>query len=1407
LPDNLYMGIDIGSVSLNLVIIDDDANLIKRVYRRTTGQPLEALLNIFTELDPHFSTIDGVIATGSGRDLVSSILNVQKENEIITQAKSITHFYPEVRTVIEIGGQDSKLIFIEPDARGGQPVIVDHSLNEICAAGTGSFLDQQAYRLGISIDREFGELALRSNKPASIAGRCSVFAKSDMIHLQQEGIAKEDIVAGLCFALARNYISNLGKGKDFTRPIAFQGGVAANKGVVKAFEKLLELDEGGLIIPENFDVSGALGAAMLAREKGNSHTLQLEKAIENIQHYLIRDVDEKRHSYLQILKVKEIGTSDDLRDRTRKGVEQDTLYLGVDIGAASTNIVALDRNKEIIAKRYILAEGDPVRSVKATLLDIVNDLPESFEVGGVAVTGSGRYFIGDFIGADIVINEITAQAKATVELDNKVDTVFEIGGQDSKYISIKNGSVIDFEMNKVCAAGTGSFLQEQAARLGIDIKDFSRHAFKAQNPADLGTRCTVFMESDLIHHQQVGLSKADLIAGLSYSIAYNYIEKVVGNKKIGDNIYFQGGVASNTSVARAFENILGRDISIPENHNVTGALGAALIAREKRAEAQSQSNFVGFDLSSRKFDIKSFECQHCANHCEIRMVTVGSGRTSYYGGICDRYEIRREGDCKLPDLFKEREDFLLNCLDGSDTGPTSTVIGIPRTLMFYEQLPLWATFFKELGFTVVLSDRTNRQLINKGLQFILAEMCYPMKVAYGHVYSLIEKNVDYVFIPSVIDLKKTSDDVSRSYNCPYIQGLPFILRAAFENKTRILCPTVHMEKENYDLEEQVMKMGKFLGKKAPAIKRALRNSKEAQQDFHEKCQRRGREILENLSRENEAVVLVGKPYNVHDTSLNLNIPKKLQHLGVLAIPFDFLPLESVRLPSHYSNLVWKNEQNLLRALIFAKENKSLNPVLITNYGCGPDAFFMKYLEDTMEDDRYLVLEVDEHSGDAGITTRVEAFVDTLTRPEIVLSTKAKSDLNPVTQCDSITIFKPSKLIRELDKTFYLPYMGWHSNTLAAAFQAVGINAQVLPKPDERSEELGRRYSSSKECHPYQVTTGDLVRMTEMEDFDPDRSAFFMLNFDGSCRLTQYALSEKIVLRKLGFPQVPVIAPLTSIRRDQATKLFGLNWAREIWKSWLATDMLLKKLLHIRPYEMNKGESNQVFDQAIEYIIDGIKTGEFKARLHSAVNAMDQIPVQRDKKPIIGIVGEFYSCMNPWANNHIIEEFEALGAEVRMGPTTTDYLVYFNHVYPNMQFSKGNYAAALYYYVRRGWHTYWQKIIEGMIYKDLKDCVVPDVDLREKRVYPYVSPAIDPVVTVNVDKAVGYAETGCSGIANLIVLNCLYGSLCTAIYKKVQREHQRIPLLTMIYDGLKQTNEKTRIEAFVHQVKLFAARHG
>lgn len=575
----LHLGLDVGSISVNTVLMDQDKNIIENHYDFSHGKPFHVLKDaIAGVMERHSGEDFGIVAiTGTGGKLAAELVGGYFVNEIIAHSSSVAELYPEARSVIEMGGEDSKLILMENKKVTHKSQLSDFAMNTLCAAGTGSFLDQQANRIGVSIEKEFGEMALKSENPPHIAGRCSVFAKSDMIHLQQIATPVHDIVAGLCYAVARNFKSNMAKGKQLEKPILFQGGVAANAGVVRAFKDILKIEGDELIIPKYYASMGAIGAAFYILDNPPEEEKKF-KGLTELNHYLLSE--RKNGVHLDALMPSSAIYNTEVVFK-QNGKEKLDVYLGLDVGSLSTNVVLIDGENNVVARRYLPTASKPLDAIQRGLSEIHEEVGDKVEIKAVGTTGSGRYLTGDFIGADVIQNEITAQAAAAIAYDPTVDTIFEIGGQDSKYICIENGVVVDFEMNKVCAAGTGSFLEEQAEKLDINIvEEFGKLALNAREPARLGDRCTVFMESDLNSQQQRGTAKENLLGGLAYSIVHNYLQKVVGDKRIGDKIFFQGGVTNNRAVVAAFEKVLGKPIIVPPHFDVTGAIGVAIIARQ-----------------------------------------------------------------------------------------------------------------------------------------------------------------------------------------------------------------------------------------------------------------------------------------------------------------------------------------------------------------------------------------------------------------------------------------------------------------------------------------------------------------------------------------------------------------------------------------------------------------------------------------------------------------------------------------------------------------------------------------------------------------------------------------------------------------------------------------------------------
>ena len=1396
LPE-MYLGIDVGSISVKTVVLSQKREVLEEHYVRLHGQPLQTTARVLTDVFSRFprASFRAAAVTGMGGRLISTILGIPFVNEIIAQAEGVAFFHPEVRTIIEIGGEDSKLIKVEVDRKTGRTAVRDFAMNTICAAGTGSFLDQQASRLGVSIEKEFGELALKSAKPPRIAGRCSVFAKTDMIHLQQEATPVHDIVAGLCYALVRNYISSIAKRADFEEPIAFAGGVAANAGIVKAFEEILGAK---ILIPEHFATLGAIGAALRAASSGETANLRGPEAIEE---YI-------RTHAVQVRTLAKLPSADYefvIEPDKFDGEGKIDTWAGIDVGSISTNIVIIDRKLRVLARRYLMTAGRPLEAVTQGLYEVGQEVGDKVRVLGACTTGSGRYLTGDFIGADIVKNEITAHAVGAIAVDPEVDTIFEIGGQDSKYIFLENGAVVDFTMNKVCAAGTGSFLEEQAEKLGVNIKgEFSEIALSAEMPAALGERCTVFMETSIKHLQQEGVPKDSLISGLCYSIVHNYLGKVVEDRRVGSRIFFQGGTAYNRGMKAAFELVTGKKITVPPHHDVLGAIGCAIIAM--RHLPNGPSKFRGFDLTKVKYTVDTFECDKCPNHCEVKRVAIEGEAPLHYGSRCGRFDEEKRSQLGkgIPRLFREREKFLRTAYEKEKPiKPNGKKVGIPQIGLYFELFPLFAAFFTELGFEVVTSDNTNREIINEGLDTVLAEHCFPIKVAYGHLLNVLKKKVDYVFLPCVVNLPPTCDGMERSYACPYVQALPYLLKSAIDVSkygAKTLEPVFHFEWGEERKRKDFLQIAKELGASAPKARAALAVAEKAQANFYRQMEERGKEVLANLPQDSKALVIVSRPYNGCDPALNLNIPEKLRDMGILAIPLDFLPLSEEKTLSHdFPHMYWKYGQKILAGARAIARDPRLYPLYLSNFGCGPDSFIQKFFAKELLGKPCLTIEIDEHAADVGAITRLEAFLDSL---QNVRKTKARK----------VRSLKHHFDLNRDGRTLYIPYMDDPGIALAAALRSRGVHAEALPLSDDKTLELGKRYTTGKECYPCIITTGDILKKVYSPGFDPERAAFFMPDARGPCRFGQYNRFHRLLLDELGFENVAMVALDQTADYNKDLENLGAGFRRLAWKGIIVTDMLKKMLLERRPYETSPGDVEKTYWRLIhelESLLEKGKVREVERFPSYAISEFEKIELDRSKKkPKIGIVGEIFVRSNEFTNNFIARKVEQFGGQATL-PAFEEWMNYID--YERMidlrikRDWKGLIVEAITQWVARRDKSVVQKpFVKFSAVENF--CTEPKTEHVVELAQKYIHEAIRGEAILSMGKCVEYAHSGYSGIINLTPFQCLPGTIVNALLERFKRDYLGLPVLKMAYDGTQQASEETRIEAFLHQCHSYAEEH-
>ncbi len=1005
----LYAGIDAGSISVNGIVIDEQKQIIyASPYRRHFGKVEESVAELVGDLETRFGfdRITVTAFTGSHGRHLSERCGAPYEVGIISQLLGVVHISPEVRTVISMGGQETALMQVAHHRSNWE---LEHfSTNGPCASGTGSFIDQQAERLATSIyerrgDRDhppidriladFIARGLKSRRAATVACRCTVFTKSDMIHLQNKGERLEDIIHGLHVGNARNYLSTVVANRVLRDPILFIGGLSLNELQVKALRGYFP----GLVVPPHSTSLGALGAAL--------HGLAAGRAVKIDPAALTVPPDRQAAAVpvglgLALRKTVFPEGNDNPSRVMAAGLQG---YLGIDIGSTTTKYALIDEAGRIVHKCYVPTCGKPVETVQGLLQHIRAQMGPDLTILGVATTGSGRNVVGDFLKADLVIDEITAHARGAVAVDPTVDTIFEIGGQDSKYIAIRDTHPLDFDMNKVCAAGTGSFLHELANKLGIDIVgEFQEIALASETPVKLAERCTVFMESDLMSFHQKGAARRDLIAGLCYAVVHNYLNRVVGKRRIGERVMFLGGPSLNKGVVAAFENVLGRGLLVPRHREVLGAFGGAMCVQEKMlAEGTRESStFRGIEraVADRMLFLEK-TCQAdpaCQNQCKLKIYRF-DGRKSVWGGECGRYDLNHGSGGRKENYFRLRakiwEEHMAGVYATLPDAPLMEVdgrptVGMMRALYGIHGCLLWAHFFDQLGFRLVLSPPTNESISRIGIETMTAETCYPVKVSHGHARLLMGRT-RHLFLPIPLDMT-TPHKSERGYYCPMVQSNTYMIRAALGIPAEaVLSPVLNLRADAdmlaLDFHAQ---MGRRLGVGKSRVRQALKQALERQDRFVKELHRAGDHILKSIGADEPLLVVTGRPYNLYDERLNLRLGQSLAKIGLTALPMDFIDASAIHL-GDLASMYWGLGAQILRTARMISATPNYFGLHLTNFGCGADSFIEHFYKHTMGAKACLILELDEHSAAAGVMTRLEAYQN------VIHNTLAKQ---PPVQC-------------------------------------------------------------------------------------------------------------------------------------------------------------------------------------------------------------------------------------------------------------------------------------------------------------------------------------------------------------------------------------------------------------------------
>lgn len=1083
----LSLGMDIGTSTVKLVLLKNQ-EIEKQWMAVHHGNPFVCLEKGLSTLELAMDTPFSLCVTGSNTEaLLEQDSAIPSLGDIPAIVEGVRWIIPQVGSVIEIGSQGARFI---TDLQSRAP---QFSVNEHCAGGTGSFFEDQMSRVGCNLE-DYSALVEQAQSVPRLSGRCAVFAKTDIIHRQQEGVSTPDILLGLCYAMIRNYKATIVRRLPVCKPVVFCGGVTCNAGVIRAIREVFDLTEEELIVPEFARYEAALGAALKA--SGSFTLRQLNDSLDRTL---------TTHHTVGTLPKLELRPGTSLAEpNATKIIPEGGCALGIDIGSTSTDLVLVGADGELVDFQYLRTAGDPEGAVRKGLASIRQRFGDT-RFTAVGVTGSGRERVGKRIGADAVRDEITAQAKGAAHWVPEVDTVFEIGGQDSKYISIRDGEVVDFQMNKICAAGTGSFVEEQAVRMGIPLAEFGPLALSAEHPAALGERCTVFIETAIASAVAEGVPQADIAAGLCHAIVQNYLHKVVGSKPVGQHIVLQGGVDYNPGIVAAFQSAYGDRVQVSPVFSISGAYGVALLAQEAVGDAPSQ--FVGFDSPAQAADdSRSAEIQ------------------------------------KNIDFYKQADKLLLEGYTGK-RDPRKKTVGVPFALMIHKFFPMANAFFTSLGFNVVLTDPTSEETIRLAQQTAQGETCYPVKLIYGHMQQLIDQKVDYIFLPTIHTMKHEKSRVKHNYGCVYMQTAAASIAKALDIESKgitLLSPVFDLDFGQEAMASAMLGLSKILGIPKPFCAKALLSGAMAVRRHTAAVEKQGKALLATLRPDDKVLVLITRNYGVSDPILNMGIPELLLERGYKVITLSHLPGHALDIADEYENLYYPFGQHILSGAKLIAHHPNLYAVYLTNHGCGPDTMLSHLFKQEMGDKPYLQIEVDEHFSNVGVITRIEAFLNSLNyRPVEVLPKDFVLEQVDIRPCHL-------PAVPEKDFPLWLPPLGEYTASLTGYFRAQGVDAHALPHLGAHALSLGRAETGAKEYLPFPALLGGILAQQEA---DPAPAQFLIPQTQGAEADGQYARVIRAVLDRRKEQNAQLISPMLETLPEMAQNCDAL------FRALLAGDIL------------------------------------------------------------------------------------------------------------------------------------------------------------------------------------------------------------------------------------------------------------
>ena len=1248
----LHVGLDVGSTTVKIVVMNDKLETIYNDYQRHFSDTKNTVCNVLEGLSNMYPESTFTIAlTGSGAMSAAKFLDLPFIQEVVSCKRAVEKYIPQTDVVIELGGEDAKIIYFDKS--------IEQRMNGTCAGGTGAFIDQMASLLHTD-PTGLNELAKNHQMIYPIASRCGVFAKTDIQPLLNEGAAKEDIAASIFQAVVNQTISGLACGRPIRGKVAFLGGPLNYLPELRnRFIETLHLEGDSIIIPEEAHLLVAKGAALDSLE---AHPITVEKLKSKIEVLRVSH-DDTSNPLAPLFSIdadyqefKERHAKDTVEKADLKTYEGDA-FVGIDAGSTTTKLVLIDNEGRLLYSLYGSNEGNPLQSVIKMLKQLYSELPEAVTLRFSGVTGYGEKLIQTALNVDLNEIETIAHYTAAKKFMPNVTSIVDIGGQDMKYIKMKNGAIDNIMLNEACSSGCGSFIETFAKSLNLSIEEFVQAAIESRRPVDLGSRCTVFMNSKIKQAQKEGYSVGDISAGLSYSVIKNAIQKVMkirDMKKLGAHIVVQGGTFYNDAVLRAFELIVGRNVVRPDIAGLMGAYGVALLAKEQY-ESNLDMEYVSTitkneDLDKLKIDISHVRCNGCENHCLLTINKFSNGARYISGNRCEKGAGIVQGKTELPNLVKYKYERLFNYkpLDEKDA-PRGT-IGIPRVLNMYEDYPFWFTFLTNLGFRVIISEKSNRKTYEKGMESMPSEsVCFPAKLSHGHIIGLIKQGIKTIFYPCMPYSRKEYDKADNHYNCPIVISYSEVLKNNIEElkekDIKFLNPFLPFEAKN--LAKTIMELPEFaeynFTKKE--LLEAAKKAEEEYQNFKEDIRKKGQETVEYIEKNNlKGIVLAGRPYHV-DPEVNHGIDTLITSLGLCVLTEDSISNQAEPKPLRVVNQ-WVFHARLYAAADFVGKHDNLELVQLNSFGCGVDAVTTDQVEEilTSYGKMYTLIKIDEINNLGAVRIRIRSLLASMKKR------LANNELEKGSGDYEIHKKIFTKEMKDEGYTILIPQMApIHFELLETAVRSCGYNVELLRNCTEHTVETGLKYVNNDACYPSILTTGQMIEALESGKYDINKTALIMSQTGGGCRATNYIGFIRKALKDAGFENVPVISfNVVGMEKMPGFKI-TLPLIEKLLKMVVYADLLQKMLTKNRAYEVNKGETQKLFDEWMEKckkLLEKSSMKEFKQSIYDIVNDFEKIELDTTiEKPKVGVVGEVLIKYHPFGNNFVANVLEQEGAEV------------------------------------------------------------------------------------------------------------------------------------------------------------------